>query len=245
MSTTPQFTTAQYNTSSGGDVCRACKQPISGTYYRVNGAQACETCVRKIQDSSPKDSHSAFVRGILFGIGGAILGLLLYSAFAIITGLVIGYVALAVGWIVAKAIKMGSKGIGGRRYQIAAVALTYGAVSLSAIPIGISQYAKDKESRPSATQSQSAEPSDLALDDPASSSAAPNSVHQAGLGSLLGSLLFAGLASPFLELGQGFSGIIGLVILLVGIQIAWKMTAAPVLDIVGPFQASPPAPAAG
>ena len=36
-----------------------------------------------------------------------------------------------------KAIMKGTNGIGGRRYQIAAVALTYAAVSLSAIPIGI------------------------------------------------------------------------------------------------------------
>jgi O-antigen/teichoic acid export membrane protein len=70
--------------------------------------------------------------------------LILYSTFSILTG--IGLVtSLAVGWLVGTAIKKGSNGVGGRRYQIAAVALTYAAVSLSAIPIGISYIMKDKK----------------------------------------------------------------------------------------------------
>jgi hypothetical protein len=57
-------------------------------------------------------------------------------------------------------------------------------------------------------------------------------------------LLFAGLASPFLEITEGVSGLIGLVIIFVGIRIAWKMTGAPPLEILGPFQANaPPLPA--
>jgi hypothetical protein len=43
-----------------------------------------------------------------------------------------------------------------------------------------------------------------------------------------------GLASPFLEMSDPMHGIIGLIILLVGLQIAWKITAARKLDIVGP-----------
>jgi hypothetical protein len=93
----------------------------------------------------PNDTHAAFVRGLTFGIGGAVLGLIIYAAFGIITGLMLGYISLAVGYIVGKAIKMGSKGIGGRRYQIAAVLLTYIAVSMAAVPIGISQIVKHNQ----------------------------------------------------------------------------------------------------
>jgi hypothetical protein len=57
-------------------------------------------------------------------------------------------------------------------------------------------------------------------------------------------LLFLGLASPFLALQDPFHGAIGLIILFVGIRIAWKLTAGPQLDIVGPFQSSSPAPSA-
>lgn len=66
------------------------------------------------EEPNPKDTHALFVRGLAFGFGGAILGLILYSGFSIITGIAIGYVSLAVGWIIAKAIKIGSRGTGGR-----------------------------------------------------------------------------------------------------------------------------------
>ncbi len=84
------------------------------------------------------DSHSAFVRGTSFGVAGAILGLALYVGFALATGWIVGFVSLAVGYIVGKAIMFGSGGVGGRRYQVAAVLLTYIAVSMAAVPIAIS-----------------------------------------------------------------------------------------------------------
>jgi hypothetical protein len=146
MSSTPQFGTAEYKSATGPDRCKSCQQQLSGVYFRINGLLACERCTRQLQGQTPKDTHAAYVRGILFGVGGAIAGLILYSAF--------------------------------------------------------------------------------------------------GVASLAGSLLFAGFASPFLELTQGVSGLIGLVIIFVGIRIAWKMTGAPRLDILGPFQANAsPAPA--
>src|SRR5438445_10785128 len=106
---------------------------------------ACEKCTRQLQAQATTDTHATYVRGILFGVGGAIAGLILYSAFSIITEVQLGFVALAVGWLIATAIKKGSNGVGGRRYQITAVALTYATVSLSAITIGISYLMKEKE----------------------------------------------------------------------------------------------------
>lgn len=98
---------------------------------------ACASCAERLQRELPQDSHTAFVRGLIFGIGAAIIGLVFYAGFTIVTGLYIGYVSLAVGWLIGKAMMLGSKGKGGRRYQISAVALTYAAVSLAAIPIAI------------------------------------------------------------------------------------------------------------
>src|SRR5215468_10206964 len=252
MSTTPpQFGTAEYK-SAGGETCRACNQTISGEYYRINGVQACTNCTDKLKAQVPKDSHAAFVRGILFGVGGAIVGLIVYSAFGIITGLMIGYVSLAVGWLVGKAIKMGSKGVGGRRYQIVALVFTYAAVSLSAIPIGISQFVKSEKNKvvtskqptPNASIQNGADGSqpDAGTGE---TSTAPEPKKKVSVGAAIGALLVAGLASPFLELGDEPGGIIGLIILIVGLNIAWKLTAAPKLEILGPFKANAPAPAAG
>src|SRR5713101_6490161 len=100
MSSSPQFGTAEYKSASGPDRCKSCQQELSGAYLRINGLLACEKCTRQLQAQTPRDTHAAYVRGILFGVGGALAGLILYSAFGILTGIEIGYVALAVGWLV-------------------------------------------------------------------------------------------------------------------------------------------------
>lgn len=247
----PQFSTAEYANQGGPDRCQSCDQPIGAEYYRVNGALACPNCAQQAERNLPKDSHAAFVRGVTFGVGGAILGMIGYAAFGILTGLVIGYLALGVGYLVAKAIRLGSKGMGGRRYQIAAALLTYAAVSMAAVPMGIAQYVKAKQSHQAAAQVQRPEAlpnGNAESDEPDSMEPAP--APQKGprtalkrpvkVGSLIGSLLFAGLASPFYDLwenGPTFGPLIGILILFIGIRIAWQLTGGPgAVSIIGPFK---------
>lgn len=237
----PQFTTAEYAGKSGDDRCRTCSQPLVGNYYRVNGALACSRCAQQAEQKLPKDTHRTFVRGVTFGAGGAILGLILYSAVGILTGLMIGYVALAVGYIIGKAIMMGSKGIGGQRYQIAAAVLTYAAVSLAAVPIGISQFVRMKQHQPPprVEQLRPGQPNEVPPSGGVSKqgSAQPTKPHLK-FGSALGALALAGLASPFLGFNQDpIRGWIGLIILFVGIRIAWKLTEGKAeTGVIGPFE---------
>ena len=232
---TPQFTTAEYSGNSGGDRCVSCNQPLTARYYRVNTRMACEGCVQELKRRQPADSHAVYVRGLLFGVVAAIVGMAGYAGFTILTGLYIGYVSLAVGWLVGKAIMLGSKGIGGRRYQIAAVILTYAAVSLAAIPIWISDYAKTK-SQSQSTQLKQQQPSTNAASEQPKETQ-PKPVHSKG--TILFRLLLVGLASPFLELQDPIHGILGLVILMVGIRIAWQITAGSRrVSIEGPYQNS-------
>jgi len=234
--TTPQFTTAEY--SGAGNNCTLCRLPITARYYYVNDKTVCESCKLQVEQRFPKDSHSAYVRGILFGVGAAIVGMIGYAAFTIVTGLYIGYVSLAVGWLVSKAIMTGSKGIGGRRYQIAAVLLTYAAVSIAAIPIAISYQIKHK-SESAARQQVRHQPQTDATTQAgadAQNNQRPTAKPKPGFGAAVVQLLLLGLASPFLELQDPFHGIIGLVILAVGLRIAWRMTASRVqINIQGPY----------
>jgi len=241
---TPQFGTVEYKPQGGADQCKSCNQPITGTYFRVNGAMTCSNCAQGVERQLPKDTHQDYVRGIVFGIGGAILGLILYAAFGIITGLVIGYLSLAVGYIVGKAIKMGSGGMGGRRYQIAAALLTYAAVSMAAIPIGLGQYAKQhakevKANPPAQMQSQPQQ-ADQPNDPEAARQAEASAKPKHGLGAVLLGLALLGLVSPILELQNPIQGMIGLVILFVGIRIAWQLTAGTAMQIIGPFNQAAP-----
>jgi len=240
----PQFGTAEYPSAPGADTCKSCNRTLTGQYYRINGALACEGCTNQLKSQIPNDSHSAYVRGLLFGIGGAIVGLIVYAGLAIATTIVIGYFSLAVGFIVGKAMRFGSGGIGGRRYQIAAALLTYAAVSMAAIPIGISIAIKDRKTQPPArvqqaapAPSESGENNSTAANAGATSSSQPAPKPQIHWAAALGGLALLGLASPFLALQDPFHGIIGLVILSVGIRIAVQLTAGPKLDILGPFTA--------
>jgi hypothetical protein len=254
--TQPQFDTAEFKNE--GNACAFCKTALSAGYYRVQGKLTCANCMQKIQNSIPKDSHAAFVRALIFGGVGAIIGLALYATVEIVTNFTIGFLALAVGYIVAKAMMMGSRNIGGRRYQIAAVLLTYFAISMAAVPVGISMYLKDRNAakapqtssasaktpqsaQPSTDNAQPSEPavsgSETSAPAQSSDAAAPVVAHKLNLWKFAGSLLFYGLASPFLELSSSPGGAaIGLIILFVGLRIAWQSTAgAGQLKVEGPY----------
>jgi hypothetical protein len=258
--TTPQFETAEFQAKPGTDTCSVCNQKISGTYFRINDQMACSACTERLKYSIPKDSHAAFARAVTFGAVAAIAGLVLYAGFGIVTGLMIGYVSLAVGWLVGKAMMKASGGLGGRRYQIVAVLFTYAAVSMAAIPMAIAGRSKEnskKEDKKSAAttpaqtprqsdnaspQSPAAEGGQAAESKPNSQAAASNSDDGAtgthmSFWYAIGYLAILGLASPFLELASSpVNGLIGLVILFVGLRIAWQLTRGhPPLVVDGPF----------
>jgi|SRR5579859_5063804 len=204
---TPQFSTAEYAHIPGTERCRICSNLVSGEYYRVNGQMACATCAGQATAGQPTDSHAAFARSVLFGIGGAIVGLALYCAVTQTFNFSIGYLALAVGWLVGKAMIKGSNGLGGRRYQIVAVVLTYAAISLSPVPV-ILYYVSKRAST---------------ITD---------------WGAVLQRVALWGIASPFLRLTKTPFAVIGLIILFVGLRIAWQLTAARPLAVDGPYPVS-------
>ncbi len=135
---------------------------------------------------------------------------------------------------------MGSRGLGGKRYQIVAAILTYAAVSMAAVPIAISQH--QKTSSPSHAQVQqqpmgdAAQASDAQAGESTDATPQPAPKPRMNLFSALMYLGLIGLASPFLELADPFHGLIGLVILFVGLRIAWKTTAgSAIAQVSGPF----------
>jgi hypothetical protein len=226
----PQFSKAEYAHVPGTERCRVCNNLISGDYFRVNGLMACNQCASEAREGQPRDSHIAFSRGLVFGVGAAVIGIIGYAAFTIVTGWYIGYLALGVGYLIAKAIKKGASGLGGRRYQIAAVILTYSAISIAAVPIGIAAAIKHaKGERKVETKMSSSVP-----EGSSQQQVHPNHPPIA-LGAFAGRLLLLGLASPFLELQDPVHGAIGLFILFIGLRIAWQLTASAPLDVEGPY----------
>jgi hypothetical protein len=253
----PQFGTAEYVGKPGNDHCQFCHQPLAGNYYRINAAIACGGCAEKMRGGLAMDTHAAFVRALLYGVGAALAGMILYAVFEIATGLIIGYVSLAVGWMVGTAMMKGSNGVGGRRYQISAVLLTYAAVSMAAVPVWIHYGNKQREQQQQIQRRQTqGQQTEQQLEDeqrqlesdsggrpsqPAPKPARP----RMSFGGWLARAALLGLASPFLEVwgrGPTIGWLIGLVILFVGMKIAAKLTAGRPLQIYGPFSDSPQPP---
>jgi len=223
----PQFSTAEYASQPSNLTCAACRHQISGSYFQIKGAPVCAECTDKIRAQIPKDSHAAFVRAVIFGIVGAVIGCALYVAFTLATGIIIGFVSLAVGLIVGKAMQIGSRGVGGRRYQIVAVLLTYLAVSMATVPIALhqlSQRGAQQQTQP-ADQTQSAQ-----------SGTQPR--RQVSIGRAIVVLAGIGIASPILELQDPVHGVIGLIILFVGLRFAWQFTAQRTVSVSGPYTAA-------
>ena len=207
----PSFEKAEYG---GGanlsplDRCERCQQPLTGRFFRLNGQPLCEPCANMAFSASPDGASAAFSKAILFGIGAAIVGSILYAVVEIATGWTIGYVALAVGWMVGKAMKLGSQGRGGRRYQIAAAVMTY--ISVSSANLIVILHAIQKQN--------------------------PDGHIVFGERFALFAAKY-GLLSPFLELQDGVSGVIGLFILFIGVRAAWTLTAGSEFNITGPHNA--------
>ena len=235
----PQFSTAEYAHIPGTERCRVCGYPVIGEYFRINGQMACAKCAIQARDGQPGNSHAAFVRALLLGAGAAVVGLILYASFTILTNLYIGFIALGVGWLVGKAMMKGSNGVGGRRYQVAAVLLTYFAISVAEVPIWVASSLKHRTPHTAQSQQAGGAATDAAnTADNADQSAAPAespAKAKPNYVKMVVQLLFIGLASPFLELRDPMHGLIGLVILFVGLRIAYSMTAAKPLEVDGPY----------
>ncbi len=75
-------------------------------------------------EASPRLSVTTFPLALLYGALAAVAGAAVYAAISM-TGFMVSIVAIGIGYVVAKAMMTASRGIGGQRYQIAAVALTY------------------------------------------------------------------------------------------------------------------------
>jgi hypothetical protein len=97
---------------------------------------------------------------------------------------------------------------------------------MSAVPIAISDLSKKKSG-----QEKPAELSATTTAETPSTSAGKMNIV-----ALLGFLAFIGLASPFLNLAEPLQGLIGLVILFVGLRIAWRTTLGTKVPIMGPYK---------
>src|SRR5262245_43444446 len=213
-------------TGSSARTCVACKQPCGDSYYHAQGQVVCPPCAYRIQNGLQAPPPLSLIRAALYGGAAALGGCTLYALVAIVLNAEIGLIAILVGWMVGKAIRHASYGLGGRPQQILAVTLTYFAITTSYIPVILYQAAKNPQ-RVEQQQSQT--------------KAAPEETRpRMGAGGLVLYLLMIAAIAPFLSLTSGIPGLISIFILFIGLQRAWKLTERSEILLMGPYTAEAP-----
>ena len=213
--------------------CTLCSTSLQSEYYSVNGHTVCDRCRQTLEATAETPSGAGpLVRAGLFGLGAGVLGAAIYYAVIALANLEIGIVAILIGWMVGYAVHVGAGNRGGRRFQILAVALTYGAVALAYTPLMFSA-AMDQEKEAQAqnvSKSSTAEPASL------QAAAEPPTTESGFVVSVVVLLGFIAALPVLMVVGSLPSGLISAAIIFFGMQQAWKMTGAPSLQVLGPFR---------
>jgi hypothetical protein len=208
--------------------CVVCKTAIGATYFHANGQVVCPMCAERIQSGQQKAPAISLATAVLYGAGAAMAGTILYTAVAMM-GVEIGIIAIAVGWMVGKAVRAGSRGLGGRPQQILAVVLTYFSITTSYVSVGFYHLIKNPQTVQRAEAKKAAGQSDAATAD-----AKP----KVGLVGVLLFLLMLLVGAPFFGLGS-IGGFISLFIIFIGLRQAWRLTGRAEVLVTGPYEPAP------
>lgn len=231
--------------------CAVCKRDLGESYFTINGTIACDDC-HHLVSTQVMDSKGAraFFRAAGYGAAAAVGGSIAWYAVAKITGMEIGLLAIAVGYVVGKAVRHGARGPGARRYQVLAMLLTYLSITGSYVPLVL----KSLTEAPSATTAKAkgapapavakaspsavVAPTDEATVAPSTAPAPAEEAPPAAMGAVRGIVLFVfviglSLVAPFLS---GASNIIGILLIGIALYEAWKFNRPALLAMEGPMR---------
>lgn len=249
--------------------CAVCQQPIASTYYAVGETILCPACVERVNAPAPGNPLTRLLKATFFGLGAGLIGALIWYAIRRVTNYEIGLVAVLVGFMVGKAVHVGSNGKGGVGYQLLAIVLTYCCIAANYMPDIFQAVMQNKgevvEVDGDAAAVAVEEPNALAEGDaPADPIAAAEADAAVDVGAMaaeqgepvaadegpvgLGSRIVAwGLLAVFafvmalaLPFLEGAQNLIGLLIIGFALWEAWKFNARRKLPITGPYQIAAP-----
>ena len=120
----------------GAAVCAQCRGPLGDSYWKWQQHIVCTRC-RDGLARGLRAVHSPvrFAKAVLFGGG---IALACGAAYAVLVvafkGTQFALVTIGIGFVVARVVRKASGGIGGTRFQVLAVALTYVASTMGYLP---------------------------------------------------------------------------------------------------------------
>jgi len=146
-----QFEPLTFETSAapGAAACQKCGTVLRGSYHMINERMACGPCRFAAEEQLSGGTGLAGVaRAVVFGAGAAVLGAAGYYAFVKLTNVEWALLTALVGLGVGMAVRVGSRGHGGRKFQVVAIALTYLAMSAAYMPFIIAELTSGPEGAP-------------------------------------------------------------------------------------------------
>ena len=115
-------------------VCARCKKPLGESYYAIGNHPLCAECRDVLQPDLKGGRPLRLIKAIGLGAGAALLGAVIWYAVRKIANMEIGLIAIVVGYLVGRAVRIGSDNHGGRAYQVIAVVLTYCGITANYVP---------------------------------------------------------------------------------------------------------------
>ena len=206
-----------------------CASPIESSYFQLSGQTVCPECADKVGAKLGRPANSVVLRGFLYGAGAALGCSVCYAIITMVTGMELAIAAIAVGYLIGRAVRIGTNGLGGRRCQIIAVVLTYLSITTSYLPLLMKGAGEQSEAKGAAKAGDGKSQPPPAAPAEITNKETPKLPSPGAL--LLTVVLLIGVAliSPFLGLMEGVGGLIGLAIIAFGLLQAWKQTARPAL----------------
>jgi len=113
--------------------CEGCNAPLSSQFYTLGTKKVCPVCRNGLVAASTAQAGTFFA-ALGLGAAAAVAGALVYWLVRVQFHIELGLVAIGVGYVVGAAVRRGSRGVGGRGFQIMAVILTYLAITMQYVP---------------------------------------------------------------------------------------------------------------
>src|SRR5882724_5149472 len=102
--------------------CAFCQKAALGEYWQIGDRIACTACRNRLgQDLERAHSLRGFLQAAQAGALVAAIGAVAWIVVAKVTGYELGIIAVGIGYAVGKAVRKGSGGLGGPRYQALAM----------------------------------------------------------------------------------------------------------------------------
>ena len=249
------FERADFEGAASAEIqCRSCGVAIADFYFTAGDVILCERC--RLESEAQRSQGSGLARLFragLFGLLAAATGAGLWALVTHLTGYEIGLVAIAVGWAVGTAVRVGSGARGGIGYQLLAVFLTYMAIVSTYTPYVIDGLQQAAEGEISQEASKPLEPAAFATTPGTvveeEDYAEPVDTIELSAGEqVVAAVVFAVIvlgiaaAAPFLA---GAQNLIGILIIGIALWEAWRINRSVELAFAGPFEVGREPRAAG